>query len=338
MENESLNLGFSGEKMTNENYSFQFVSNSVETQLHRRSNSKDLEDRNIIQRNNIAPNLQAALQALKFKTTANTIEHKLEQRRNRFDLIVSHILIDEVDPNKSAPFPRLASRLSSKLSLRPPRSQLEDWNIVKGSLDIASNLQSISAQLKFRLTALVLNHKIEQRPPIEQLIQYNVIKHNSNHVAPTLQAHQQSIKFQTVANQLYHKLQQRHSLEQLMNSNVFKIQNRVGGKVSESLDRKLGQRPRISDLMSQNILRYKPEVSQNFQAIYQTLNRQKLNFHLSIKLVLRPSKFTLEESNILKQEATPTKPDIVNTLTGFIQQRPSEHELFAKQILREIIV
>jgi hypothetical protein len=90
---------------------------------------------------NISPLLQAASDSIRKKKTQETLEHKLEQRRSREDLLLAHVLPPEMkDPS------------------------------------VAALIQPAQQQLKFHRIQAELGHKLEHRPQKEELIESNIMK------------------------------------------------------------------------------------------------------------------------------------------------------------------
>lgn len=73
-------------------------------------------------------------------------------------------------------FEQLSQSLETKLKSRPPSGELEQSNIIKGSILVSPTLSATQQELKFKQTQITLERKLRSRPASEELQQSNIIK------------------------------------------------------------------------------------------------------------------------------------------------------------------
>lgn len=224
----------------------------------------------------VAPNLQAVQQTLKFKTTASTVEHKLEQRPSQDVLIQSNIMkgiyellllfiISEptmkIAPNlqatqQSLKFQQAKTTLDHKLERRPDAMTLASHNIIKDSGDVHPCLAS-DIPSKFGESAERLEPLLQSRPPIGELVDHNILKGTTN-VAPALHAAQHSLQRSFSNNRLNHKLEQRPSKVQVKEQNILKKEESAISPALESICQlrlRASLQDKIEKILAMNALR-----------------------------------------------------------------------------------
>jgi len=245
-------------------FSFEESSFHLEQLLGQRSPRTSLEDRNIIKDDNVAPILQATSEVLRKRLIQENLEHRLERRRSKEDLISANIIKEEMKGSVASSlqpaqvklkFRRTQKELSQKLDHRPNVSQLVVVNIMNA--DVSPNLQATKRSLQFQTTSIAMDHKLEHRPSVSALMDHNILKPRVLDVAPNLHATQQQLKFHITACALDHKLENRRLPGELVESHIMKEFTDVpleSVDVARSLMQKLERRPSAERLIDQNIL------------------------------------------------------------------------------------
>jgi hypothetical protein len=261
-------------KLIEEEFSFIESSNQLEPLLEQRSPRYCLADRNIIKEAKVAPILQAASEILKKKRLLENLEHKLEIRPSKEDLISSNIIRAEMKGNMASSlqpaqqqlkFHRQQIELGRHLDHRPEIGQLIDSNIMK--VGISPNIQAARKALEFQTTGISLEQKLEHRPTVANLVDHNILKLGGiTDVAPNIQATQQQIKFQVMAFSLDHKLENRPGPYELAEHHVigdpteltaptdFVVNKQPKLQVASVLTTKLESRPSLEFLVGHGIL------------------------------------------------------------------------------------
>jgi len=260
-------------------------------------------------------------------------------------------------------FQQKLDNLEHKVENRPERKDLVDSNIIRAEFYVSSNLHATQQTLKFQTTADSLDHKLDKnfRPSPETLKDYNIIKGEISTVSPNLQATATALRFLTIAATLDHKLEKRPAMSQLFDSHILKNNpeyndfedNEETGilepafllfdqfhTTADTLEHKLEQRPQIESLIVHNILKENSQsVAPSLVAVQQNLNKSKKSNILNTKLTMRPTKGHLRELNILKAEGIGLTVDLLArqrvtvNLSQKIEHRPSFDELIASHVL-----
>jgi len=226
----SFNLDiFTNGSTVDEDYSYTDSMLNMELLFGQRSSRSTLADRNIIKDSHVAPVLQATSESIRKKKISEYLEHKLEHRRSKEDLISANIIKQEMKSPSNAlslqpvqsqlKFHRTQIELSQKLEYRPDISELITSNIIKA--DVAPNLQAAQQALKFQRTSITMDHKLEHRPSVSELVGHNILKLGGIEVASNLHAAQQQLKFNIISATLDHKLENRPNHEVLVEHHII---------------------------------------------------------------------------------------------------------------------
>jgi len=260
---------------------FQQKLDNLENKLESRPERRELLDSHIIKAESyVSSNLQATQQTLKFQTTVDTIDHKLDKAfRPSAESLKEHNImkgnVGSMAPNLQATatslrFLTIAATLDHKLEKRPALSVLFDSHILKTSLENANKNEDEDTPTRepafllfdgFHTTADTLESKLEHRPQMESLIENNILKENCQSVAPSLAAAQQNLSKHRRTNSLNIKLTMRPSKGHLKELNILKpegvamtVDLLARQRATINLTHKIEHRPSVDDLIAQNVL------------------------------------------------------------------------------------
>jgi len=217
------------ESTVDETFSYIDSVHNLEQLLNHRSSANELSERNIIKDAHVSPALQATSESIRRKKLSEHLQHKLEHRRSKDDLISVNIIKPEMKHSSNAfslqpaqtslRFHKTQIELNHKLVERPTYSTLLTSNVI--TADVAPNLQAAQRALKFQQTSIVMVHKLEHRPAASVLVDHNILKVGGIDVASNLHAAQQQLKFNITAAALDHKLENRPKSEMLVGQRIM---------------------------------------------------------------------------------------------------------------------